>query len=110
MIDTGSTGSRIHIYKFSYCGPTAAYEYETFKMTQPGLSAFASDPVAAAQSLDGLLNEAVRIVPLQLRSCTPVAVKATAGLRFLPGNQSGEMWRRGSRVGTLLSSQVMGEA
>jgi len=93
MIDAGSTGSRIHIYKFNHCGPTAAYEYETFKMTQPGLSAFASDPVAAAQSLDGLLNEAVRIVPLHLRSCTPVAVKATAGLRFLPGNQSGEILR-----------------
>lgn len=27
MIDAGSTGSRIHIYKFNNCGPSAAYEY-----------------------------------------------------------------------------------
>ena len=57
-------------------------------MVQPGLSSFASDPTGAAQSLDVLLDEAMRIVPSGMRSCTPVAVKATAGLRFLPGDQS----------------------
>ena len=57
-------------------------------MVQPGLSSFASDPAGAARSLDVLLDEAIRVVPSNLRSCTPVAVKATAGLRFLPGDQS----------------------
>ncbi|KAJ7160290.1 nucleoside phosphatase family-domain-containing protein [Mycena filopes] len=51
MLDAGSTGSRIHIYKFNNCGPSPAYEYE----------------------------------------CTPVAVKATAGLRLLPGSQSADI-------------------
>ncbi|KIY44409.1 hypothetical protein FISHEDRAFT_67520 [Fistulina hepatica ATCC 64428] len=90
MIDAGSTGSRIHIYKFNNCNPSSgpAYEYEVFKMTQPGLSSFAGDPKAAAQSLDVLLDEAVRVVPENLHSCTPVSVKATAGLRLLPGVQS----------------------
>lgn len=88
MIDAGSTGSRIHIYKFNNCGPSPAYEYEVFKMTQPGLSAYAKDPIAAAESLDVLLDEAVRVVPEQLRSCTPVAVKATAGLRLLGARES----------------------
>ncbi|KAF8650978.1 hypothetical protein AX16_004993 [Volvariella volvacea WC 439] len=96
MIDAGSTGSRIHIYKFNNChtrggnggggGPT--YEYEVFKMTQPGLSAYATDPTGAAESLDVLLDEALRVVPKSLHACTPVAVKATAGLRLLPGTQS----------------------
>jgi len=91
MVDAGSTGSRIHIYKFNHCGPSASYEYETFKMTQPGLSKFAADPQGAARSLDDLLDEAVRVVPSDLRHCTPVAVKATAGLRMLPGSQSGDI-------------------
>lgn len=82
-IDAGSTGSRIHVYKFHNCGPSPELEYETFKMLNPGLSAFASDPSAAAASLDPLLHEAQRVVPEKLHSCTPVEVKATAGLRLL---------------------------
>ncbi|RXW21355.1 hypothetical protein EST38_g4507 [Candolleomyces aberdarensis] len=88
MIDAGSTGSRIHVYKFNNCKPSPSYEYEVFKMTQPGLSSYAGKPYDAAKSLDVLLDEAVRVVPKELHSCTPVAVKATAGLRLLPGRQS----------------------
>ena len=91
MIDAGSTGSRIHIYKFNNCGASAEYEYEVFKMTQPGLSSFAGKPEEAAKSLDVLLDEALRVVPTLMHSCTPVAVKATAGLRLLPGSQSADI-------------------
>ncbi|KAF9474275.1 nucleoside phosphatase GDA1/CD39 [Pholiota conissans] len=91
MIDAGSTGSRIHIYKFNNCGPSASYEYEVFKMTQPGLSDYAGHPQDAARSLDILLDEAVRVVPKSMHGCTPIAVKATAGLRLLPGSQSADI-------------------
>ncbi|WWD16163.1 hypothetical protein CI109_100588 [Kwoniella shandongensis] len=87
-IDAGSTGSRIHVYKFHNCGPSPQLEYETFKMLNPGLSAFARDPTAAAASLDPLLEEAYRVVPESLRKCTPVEVKATAGLRLLGVQES----------------------
>lgn len=83
MIDAGSTGSRIHIYKFNNCGPSAAYEYEVFKQRQPGLSYYKSSPQQAAESLDELMEEAVKVVPKNLWKCTPIAVKATAGLRLL---------------------------
>ena len=53
-------------------------------MTQPGLSSFAGNPEGAARSLDVLLDEAVRVVPKAMDACTPVAVKATPGLRLLP--------------------------
>ena len=100
MIDAGSTGSRIHIYKFNNCGPTPSFEYEVFKMTQPGLSYYAANPADAAGSLDVLLAEAVRVVPASMRACTPVAVKATAGLRLLPGTQSAEILEAvGRRIG-----------
>ncbi|KIK54556.1 hypothetical protein GYMLUDRAFT_177097 [Collybiopsis luxurians FD-317 M1] len=89
MIDAGSTGSRIHVYKFHNCGSSPSYEYEVFKQRQPGLSSQIWDSAEeAAASLDVLLDEAVRVVPSSLRSCTPVAVKATAGLRLLPGSKS----------------------
>ncbi|PPQ68786.1 hypothetical protein CVT25_008864 [Psilocybe cyanescens] len=91
MIDAGSTGSRIHIYKFNNCGPSPEYEYETFEMTKPGLSSYKDDPEDAAKSLDVLLDKAVRVVPRSLRGCTPVAVKATAGLRLLPGSKSADI-------------------
>ena len=91
MIDAGSTGSRIHVYKFHNCGPSPTYEYETFVQKQPGLSAYAGRPDDAAQSLDSLLGVAMRVVPESLRRCTPVAVKATAGLRLLGTSQSAEI-------------------
>lgn len=91
MIDAGSTGSRIHIYKFNNCGASPEYEYEVFKMTLRGLSSYAGKPEEAAKSLDVLLDEAIRVVPSFMRSCTPVAVKATAGLRLLPGSQSADI-------------------
>jgi len=55
---------------------------------QPGLSAYAKDPSAAAASLDALLEEAKRVVPKSLHNCTPVEVKATAGLRLLGTKES----------------------
>lgn len=88
MLDAGSQGSRIHIYKFNNCGPSPAYEYEVFRHREPGLSYYKSSPQQAAESLDELMDEAVKVVPKDLWKCTPVAVKATAGLRFLGDKQS----------------------
>lgn len=88
MIDAGSTGSRIHVYKFNNCGPAPELEHEEFKMTEKspggsGLSAYKNDPVAAAKSLDSLMKVAMDTVPDALKGCSPVAVKATAGLRLV---------------------------
>jgi guanosine-diphosphatase len=83
MIDAGSTGSRIHVYKFNNCLSSPTFEYEVFQMTRPGLSSFANNAQKAAESLDPLMKEAENTVPRSLWKCTPVAVKATAGLRLL---------------------------
>lgn len=87
-IDAGSTGSRIHVYKFNNCGPTPELEHEEFKMTEPrpqgsGLSSYKSDAEGAARSLDPLMDVAMRTVPDEYKSCSPIIVKATAGLRLL---------------------------
>jgi len=93
MIDAGSTGSRIHVYRFNNCGPTPELEDEVFKMTEKkeggsGLSSYKSDAEGAAKSLDVLMDVAVKSVPDKLKGCTPVAVKATAGLRKLGPDMS----------------------
>ncbi|KAK5133334.1 Guanosine-diphosphatase [Meristemomyces frigidus] len=88
MIDAGSTGSRIHVYRFNNCGPTPELENEDFAMTAKreggsGLSSYKGDAEGAAMSLDPLMEVAMKNVPEKLKGCTPVAVKATAGLRKL---------------------------
>jgi guanosine-diphosphatase len=83
MIDAGSSGSRIHAYKFNYCKATPELESEVFEMLKPGLSAFGDNPLGAAKSLDPLLEIALKSVPEFLHKSTPIAVKATAGLRLL---------------------------
>lgn len=88
MIDAGSSGSRVHVYKFNNCGPVPALEDEVFEMLEPGLSSYPDDPEAAAASLDKLMETAVKSVPSDLAKCTHIAVKATAGLRMLGEDKS----------------------
>ena len=83
MIDAGSTGSRVHIYEFDVCTQPPTLIKETFEMLKPGLSSFDTDAIGAANSLDPLLKIAMDVVPKSKRSCTPIAVKATAGLRWV---------------------------
>ncbi|ORY88004.1 nucleoside phosphatase GDA1/CD39 [Protomyces lactucae-debilis] len=88
MVDAGSTGSRIHVYKFNNCQEVPVLEHEAFKMINPGLSSFKEDAQGAAHSLDPLLDLALASVPKHLQSCSPIAVKATAGLRLLGAEMS----------------------
>lgn len=88
MIDAGSTGSRVHVYSFDTCVSPPRLLNEEFKMLKPGLSSFDTDTVGAAKSLDPLLELALETVPKDKQGCTPVAVKATAGLRLLGKEKS----------------------
>ncbi|GAA93896.1 uncharacterized protein L969DRAFT_70134 [Mixia osmundae IAM 14324] len=97
MIDAGSTGSRIHVYTFTYCTSAStpsnkdavpALESEVFEQLQPGLSSYSGRPREAAESLRPLLEVALKTIPESERKCTPIAVKATAGLRLLGTSES----------------------
>ncbi|KAF7729992.1 Guanosine-diphosphatase [Apophysomyces ossiformis] len=89
MVDAGSTGSRIHVYRFHQCPSESIRleEEQLFIQTIPGLSAY-DDPQQAAESLDVLMKAALDTVPAALHRTTPIEVKATAGLRLLGQEKS----------------------
>ncbi|KAI8084100.1 nucleoside phosphatase GDA1/CD39 [Gilbertella persicaria] len=88
MIDAGSSGSRVHVYRFKKCNGDPELEDEVFHMLEPGLSSYPNNPQAAAESLKELMDIAVKSVPKEKQGCTPIAVKATAGLRLLGQEKS----------------------
>lgn len=88
IFDAGSTGSRVHVYEFQFCGPKLLNLIdEVFDSTKPGLSEFPEDPDEAVETLIPLLRKAWRRVPRRLRRCSPIVLKATAGLRLLPADK-----------------------
>ena len=86
MLDAGSTGSRVHVYHFTYCPEAPGrplLQGEVFEKVTPGLSHYAASPADAAASLAPLLDTAQRSIPRHLWASTPIALRATAGLRLL---------------------------
>ena len=83
-LDAGSTGSRVHVYRFSTCGRKVLFvDSEVFEQTKPGLSSMADEPADAKDSVARLLDVAKQSIPEEFHKCTPVSLKATAGLRLV---------------------------
>ena len=90
VIDAGSTGSRVLAFTFKkdFISNELKLQDELWKQVKPGLSSFAQDPVKAGESIQELLNAAKERIPERYWSQTPITLKATAGLRLLPKDQS----------------------
>ena len=89
VIDAGSTGSRVHIFKFiQRSDGNLDLQFDKFEQLNPGLSSFADDPSGAAKSLRPLVKLAMETVPEAEQSSTPIMVGATAGLRLLPDGKA----------------------
>jgi len=102
MFDAGSTGSRIHVYKFHKDSKGfLRLDDELFKQVKPGLSSFPDNVQGAKESIDQLIASAKEYIPVDKQSETPVALKASAGLRIL-GNEKSVPILEG--VGKLLES------
>lgn len=68
VFDAGSTGSRIHVFKFTQgAGGHLELDSDTFEQLKPGLSSYADDAKAGAQSLAPLLKVALEAVPPELQ-------------------------------------------
>ena len=97
VIDAGSSGSRIHIYKWQnsiatqnndellHSVPQIIQEDGwTFKTT-PGLSTYENNPEEAfTKHIKPLIEFAQKIIPKEKIMSTPVFIQATAGMRLLP--------------------------
>mmetsp|Transcript_26624 Transcript_26624/g.36754 ORF Transcript_26624/g.36754 Transcript_26624/m.36754 type:complete len:459 (+) Transcript_26624:153-1529(+) len=88
VFDAGSTGSRVHIFRFKSSSKGYILLDDTFEQLKPGLSSFAADPKKGAASLSPLIERALQTVPKEARSITTLELRATAGLRLLPDDQS----------------------
>lgn len=90
VLDAGSTGSRVLAFTFHRNPVTSVLglDEELFEEVQPGLSSFADEPKKAAATISQLLKKAKDKIPKDMWKTTPVALKATAGLRLLPTEKS----------------------
>lgn len=92
MIDAGSSGCRVHVYRYgkvkSQDGPLYIVPKHVSLKVKPGLSSFAKNPQDAGPSLKGLIDFVKSKVPDADLSSTPIWLKATAGLRMLPTKES----------------------
>ncbi|KAL0964320.1 hypothetical protein UPYG_G00322200 [Umbra pygmaea] len=89
MFDAGSTGTRIHVFQFQLEDNEAPkLAHETFRAIKPGLSAYADEPEKCKEGILELLNVAQSSIPPSYWSNTPLVLKATAGLRLLPGEKA----------------------
>ncbi|XP_017265039.1 ectonucleoside triphosphate diphosphohydrolase 5 [Kryptolebias marmoratus] len=86
MFDAGSTGTRIHIYKFIQKDPVElpVLDNEMFHAVKPGLSEYRNNPEEGGNTIRQLLKIAKKTVPEEEWKRTPVVLRATAGLRLLP--------------------------
>ncbi|XP_053488754.1 ectonucleoside triphosphate diphosphohydrolase 5 [Ictalurus furcatus] len=86
MFDAGSTGTRIHIYKFIQKDPAGlpVLDNEMYNAVKPGLSAYGDNPEEGGETIRQLLKVAKKTIPKEEWWQTPVLLKATAGLRLMP--------------------------
>ncbi|XP_066282844.1 ectonucleoside triphosphate diphosphohydrolase 5-like [Branchiostoma lanceolatum] len=99
MIDAGSTGSRLHVFKFRRNSEAdIKLVSEKFESIKPGLSSYADNPDEGAGSIQGLVQIAMETVPVAMQRTTPIALKATAGLRMLPEDKAQALLDKVQRV------------
>ncbi|XP_036274697.1 ectonucleoside triphosphate diphosphohydrolase 6 isoform X1 [Pipistrellus kuhlii] len=99
MFDAGSTGTRVHIFQLTWQpGETPTLTHETFKALQPGLSAYADDVEKSTPGIQELLDVAKQEIPFDFWKATPLVLKATAGLRLLPGEKARNLLQKVKEV------------
>lgn len=88
VIDAGSSGSRVYVFTWLASEPHGTLAEVMHKKVAPGVSAYAANPVDAAESVWGLLEVALEYIPKDAVASTPITLQATAGMRLLPPAES----------------------
>jgi len=83
MIDAGSTGTRAEIYFQQNLTQVPLSKEEKASLSGGGITDFEADPCGAVPFIQGLLQNASKIVvPQSTQADTPVWLRGTAGLRL----------------------------
>ncbi|EYU28756.1 hypothetical protein ABFS82_12G101800 [Erythranthe guttata] len=87
VIDGGSTGTRIHVFKYEVRNGNLVLDFSEKGLVSmrvnPGLSAYAQNPEMAGAAMAELMDFAKRTVPREHWAETKVRLMATAGMRLL---------------------------
>ncbi|KGG51336.1 hypothetical protein DI09_38p60 [Mitosporidium daphniae] len=91
IIDAGSQGTRMHIYELEFCNEfLIAVHKDYFSSISVSFSSLAATPspfIIGPKLIDPLLSNALKLIPENEHSTTPIALRATAGVRLLPKEQ-----------------------
>lgn len=92
-MDGGSTGSRVHVFKFKVGDSVFDFGKEGLASMRvnPGLSSFAEDPDGAGGSLSELVEFSKGWIPRESWRDTEIRLMATAGLRMLDAEVQGRI-------------------
>lgn len=109
ILDAGSSGTRVHIYRWLDSAIARQSRNETelhslpslethgkwTKKIHPGVSSFAETPnLIGPDHLQPLLHHALDVVPKDSVQDTPIFLLATAGVRLLPAVQRKELLKQ----------------
>ncbi|XP_066188704.1 ectonucleoside triphosphate diphosphohydrolase 2 isoform X2 [Sylvia atricapilla] len=86
VLDAGSSHTAMFIYKWPADKENdtgVVSEHSMCDVEGPGISSYSSNPPAAGRSLEHCLNQALRDVPKEKHTGTPLYLGATAGMRLL---------------------------
>lgn len=86
IVDGGSTGSRLHLFRYQIVQPLPIIKDIFSASTKPGLSAFAHHTSAAGASLKEILDQAaIKLKQEHIDAHTvSISILSTAGMRLLP--------------------------
>jgi Golgi nucleoside diphosphatase len=85
IIDAGSSGSRIYIYKVepNIYGDLPGITLVKTAKVKPGISEWEANPVKTRKNLEDLITAAKQTIEAPYRKQTPLYLMATAGMRLL---------------------------
>lgn len=87
VIDCGSTGSRIYIFRFNSLSPLQSIVELSSKRVNPALSTFHGRYNQLKKHLSELVDFATEEIPQDMHHATHLTLKATAGMRTIPADQ-----------------------
>lgn len=107
IVDSGSTGSRVYLYRYRESDPFSSLESINRIRVRPALSSFTNNTAGLSAQLDKFVEFAHEMIPLDEWKRTSFTLRATAGIRKLAEEERGALM---TQVKSLLTSKLSGSS